>query len=608
MKKITLAVLLLASLSLYAQPVIQLQDYATGFQRPTAIRHAGDDRLFVVQQNGIIRIIDGNGQTLPTPFLNIDPRVGSSGNEQGLLGLAFHPSFPDSNYFYVNYTDNSGDSHISRFTVTANPNIADPDSEVELLFVDQPFSNHNGGDIHFGPDGYLYAGFGDGGSGGDPGNRAQNPMLFLGKILRIDVDNGSPYAIPSDNPFFGSLSVLNEIWATGLRNPWRFSFDRLTGDIWIGDVGQNNWEEVDFQPASSTGGENYGWRCYEGNATYNTSGCGPIGNYVAPVAVYDHTNNGGCSITGGYVYRGSAFPDLYGHYLYTDYCTGRIWSLTPDGQGGWDKRELLNSVNNDFSAFGEDVNGELYIAGNGSGKIYKIRELCSSFSVVAAEVTDASCFGSEDGSILLGIGSGTAPFNISWSSGSGSNLPAGVYSVTATDALGCSRVLSDIVIGQPDSIVVNLSLDGATLTADGGFVFYQWYLDDNLLPDASDAVLTATETGVYRVEVIDEDGCTGVSESVPVTINALPADLGLARVRLSPNPFRETLRLELDAQSAGPCRISILDAEGRIIQSFSENVDRRWSRRLSTSAWPDGMYWVRLEKNGRQLSYPVQKQ
>ena len=606
MNRITLAALLLASLSLRAQPIIELQDYAIGFQEPVAIRHAGDERLFIVQQNGIIRIIDGGGQPLATPFLNIDARVGSGG-ERGLLGLDFHPDYPDSNYFYVNYTNNSGHTRVSRFSGTANPNIADPDSEVILLSVNQPYSNHNGGDVHFGPDGYLYTGLGDGGSGGDPQNYSQTPTSLLGKMLRIDVTNGAPYAIPPTNPFVGSTAVANEIWALGLRNPWRFSFDRLTGDLWIGDVGQNAWEEVDFQPAASTGGENYGWRCYEGNTPYNTTGCGPVGNYIAPVAVYDHSNNGGCSITGGYVYRGSQYPDLYGHYLYTDYCTGRIWSLAPNGQGGWTKTELLNAINNDLSSFGEDVNGELYLAGLGSGKIYKIHERCSSFSI-AVEVTNASCFGSQDGSIVLGIASGTPPFSFEWSEGNGTGLAPGTYGVTATDNIGCERELNNLIVTQPDSVIVNITSDNATLTATGGFAQYQWYFQDNPVEDATNAVFVATETGNYRVEVVNANGCPGVSEAVQVTINTLPGDLGLERVKLSPNPFRETLRLELEAQTSGNCRISILDAEGRLVQSFTENIDKRWSRRISTESWPAGLYWVRLEKNDRQLSYPVQKQ
>nr|MCU0347218.1 PQQ-dependent sugar dehydrogenase [Saprospiraceae bacterium] len=229
-------------------PTPSLAVFATGFTRACDITHCGDDRLFVVEQGGRIWILDENGNKLPDPFLNIDPAVGSSGNEQGLLGLAFHPNYPATPYFYVNYTDNNGDTKVSRFEVSANnPNEADPATELLLLTFDQPFSNHNGGGVKFGPDGYLYIGSGDGGSGGDPQNNSQKRSTLLGKMLRIDVDNGSPYAVPASNPFLTDANTLDEIWALGLRNPWRFSFDRATGDLWIGDVGQDAWEEIDFQ-------------------------------------------------------------------------------------------------------------------------------------------------------------------------------------------------------------------------------------------------------------------------------------------------------------------------------------------------------------------------
>ncbi len=356
--------------------VLSLQTFASGFNDPVDIAHANDSRLFIVEQDGIIRILDENGSTLPVPFLNIDPRVGSSGNEQGLLGLAFHPDYANNGYFYVNYTNNSGDTRISRFSVTADPNVADPNSELVIYAFNQDFTNHNGGDLNFGPsDGYLYIGNGDGGSGGDPLNRAQNPLSPLGKMLRIDVDNpsgGNNYGIPPSNPFVGDPNVLDEIWAVGLRNPWRFSFDRLTHDMWIGDVGQNAREEIDFQPASSMGGENYGWRCYEGNNIYNTSGCGPIGNYVFPVV--DFTNGGGnCSVTGGMVYRGQKYPNLYGRYLYTDYCSGRFWTLQPDGMGGWTNTQLADLAFG-FVAFGENRDGEMFVANIGNGIIYRITD------------------------------------------------------------------------------------------------------------------------------------------------------------------------------------------------------------------------------------------
>lgn len=356
-----------------AQPQLELVTFATGFDEPVDIVSAGDARLFIVEKDGYIRIIE-NGQTLATPFLNIDAKINSSASERGLLGLAFHPKYAENGYFFVNYTDNSGNTKIARFRVSdTNTNTADPNSELILLEVNQPFSNHNAGDLAFGPDGYLYIPLGDGGSANDPGNRSQTRTTLLGKMLRIDVDNGNPYRIPPDNPFPDVEGIRPEIWAFGLRNPWRISFDRLTGDLWIGDVGQGNWEEINRQPADSQGGENYGWRCYEGNAAFNTSGCGDQGQYTFPVQVYSHAN-GACSVTGGFVYRGGDFPNLYGTYIYTDYCNGRIWGLKPDGQGGWINTLLLDGANFDYVAFGEDNEGELYLAGLGSGNIYRVTD------------------------------------------------------------------------------------------------------------------------------------------------------------------------------------------------------------------------------------------
>ncbi|MCB0570479.1 MAG: PQQ-dependent sugar dehydrogenase [Phaeodactylibacter sp.] len=388
MKPIILIAFLFAAFFSTAQNAIQLEVYASGFSQPVDITNAGDERLFVVEKAGYISIIDGDGHPLPQPFLDIDSRVNSVASERGLLGLAFHPDYENNGYFFVNYTNNDGDTRISRFSRSAaDPNLADPNSELILLEVDQPYSNHNAGDLNFGPDGYLYFGLGDGGLGGDPLNSGQTRMALLGKMHRIDVDNGNPYAIPPDNPFVDDDSTADEIWALGLRNPWRFSFDRLTGDMWIGDVGQDSWEEVDFQPASSAGGENYGWRCYEGLAPYNSSGCGPSSSYVSPIHVYANNNSVGCSITGGFVYRGSAFPALYGKYIYADYCSGRFWSLEPDGQGGWVNTELINTTNSEFVSFGENKAGELFVAGIGSGNIFRVRVNCAAqpIPVITAE-------------------------------------------------------------------------------------------------------------------------------------------------------------------------------------------------------------------------------
>ncbi len=362
-----------------AQPAITLQTHETGFSDPVGIAHCGDGRLFIVEQGGTISIIDGQGNKKPRPFLDITVRVNAGGNEQGLLGLAFHPDYKNNGYFFVNYIcddtlpgNSDNNTRISRFQVSAaNPDSAVASSEAVVLTIQQPYTNHNGGDLAFGVDGYLYIPMGDGGNGGDPQNRAQSKQSLLGKILRIDVDT-VPYRIPPDNPFINDPNAADEIWALGLRNPWQFSFDRLTHDMWVGDVGQGDREEVNFQQAGSIGGENYGWRCYEGNLTYNTSGCGAVSNYVFPV--FDYENNSlGCSVVGGYVYRGCQYPAMYGYYIFCDYCSGRFWSIH-DSSGTWITDFLFDSNNFRYSAFGEDSAGELYVAGLGNGVIYKVTE------------------------------------------------------------------------------------------------------------------------------------------------------------------------------------------------------------------------------------------
>lgn len=357
-----------------------------GLNQPTNITHAGDSRLFVTEKVGRIQIVQNNA-LLPTPFLDITTRVdaGDGTVETGLLGLAFHPNYTTNGYFYLNYNV-SGPlrTRISRFTVSAgNANVADPNSELVLMEFSQPFNNHNGGQLQFGAGGYLYIAAGDGGSSGDPNNYGQNNGVLLGKILRIDVNattgNGpdcdtsgsTNYRIPAGNPLAnGDGGACDEIWATGLRNPWRFSFDRLTGDLWIGDVGQNRFEEIDFAPAASTGGENYGWRCYEGNTAYNTTGCQPAGSYTAPIHVYNRTQ-GDCSVTGGYVYRGSAYPNLNGHYFFSDFCNKSIRSIS--GAPGNVVVTAWNTTGGGSSpiTFGQDQNGELYI-GYFSGEIYQL--------------------------------------------------------------------------------------------------------------------------------------------------------------------------------------------------------------------------------------------
>jgi glucose/arabinose dehydrogenase len=350
-------------------PKIALVPRFSGLAAPVGVTHAGDNtgKLYVVERAGRIRLID-NGTLLPTPFLDISTSV-LSGGEQGLLGLAFPPGYATTGRFYVNYTRvPDGNTVIARYQRTANPNVADPASDNILLTIPQPFANHNGGQLAFGPDGFLYIGLGDGGSGGDPQNNAQNDNSLLGKILRIDVESGvSPYAIPPTNPFVSTAGARGEIWAIGLRNPWRFSFDRLTGDLYIADVGQSSFEEVNFQPATSPGGENYGWRIMEGSHCFGDPACSSAG-LILPVAEYDHGQ--GCSITGGFVYRGQAYPRIQGVYIYADFCSGRFWGLKNDNTV-W-RNELLLAEPHSISSFGEDEAGNLYATDLGAGIVYEI--------------------------------------------------------------------------------------------------------------------------------------------------------------------------------------------------------------------------------------------
>ena len=368
---------------------LTLSVVANGLTKPIGVYNAGprDGRLFVIEQPGRIKIVRPDGSVLPTPFLDITDRVDSNGNEKGLLGAAFHPDFATTRLFYVNYTTSSGGAlrtRISRFTVTADPNVADPKSEQVLFTVGQPFPNHNAGDLHFGPDGLLYIPLGDGGSGGDPGNNAQTTTTLLGKISRIDVDSraGGPadckgegtggYTIPPTNPFIdGPGNACDEIWAVGLRNPWRSSFDRLTGDLFFADVGQEKWEEIDRHAANDPGGQNYGWRCYEGTHAYKTDGCGPSDHYAAPIFEYGHGD--GCAVIGGYVYRGAASPAMAGRYLLTDYCSGNFWDLAPDGAGGWRATKHANLATAGFVSFGEDAAGELYVTNINNRTLYRVQ-------------------------------------------------------------------------------------------------------------------------------------------------------------------------------------------------------------------------------------------
>ncbi len=410
-----------------------------GLSNATSITHAGDGsgRLFVTEQVGRILIYDGQS-LLSTPFLDIRERV-RAGGERGLLSVAFHPSYASNGYLFANYTNVSGATVVSRFKVSSDPNLADAGSETIFLRAAQPRRNHNGGQIHFGPDGYLYIGMGDGGGAGDPGNLAQDLSTVLGKMLRVDIDQGVPAIAPASNPFLATANARPEIWASGLRNPWRFSFDRLTGDMFIADVGQNAVEEVSFQAAGSKGGENYGWRLMEGSRCFNpAAGCNGDGSLVLPILEYSNADgNCGGSVTGGYRYRGSRHPQLSGTYFFADYCTGDFFAAYEEN-GAWTllgPRETAIS----FRTFGEGEGGEIYFAD--SGVVYRIDAPRPPPQFSEGRVVNSATFQ---------LGSGLAPGSLATAFGVGlATTTAAAYGYPLPNELGGGSMRFNDAIDVP---------------------------------------------------------------------------------------------------------------------------------------------------------------
>ena len=524
------------NVQLSAQVKLDFRPFATGLDNPVDIVNAGDDRLFVVQQRGLIRILDLEGNVSGTPFLDLSGVVSQSGSETGLLGLAFHPEYHENGHFFVNYTRASdGNTVVSRFSADENnPDMANRESEIQLLIVEQPYSNHNGGQLLFGPDGYLYIALGDGGSGGDPNNYAQNRSTFLGKMLRIDVDveDETGYGIPPDNPFVDDETALGEIWAWGLRNPWRNSFDRLTGDFWIADVGQKSREEINFQPAGSTGGENYGWRCYEGNQSYNQSDCQDAENYIFPVFDYAHQGSG-CtgSVTGGYVYRGALFNEMFGVYIFADYCTGNVYTISQTTVG-FEGARLTNINERGISTFGEDRYGELYLAPKNAGKIYKVTET------------------------------------------------------------GDCKPVAKILAGDTTLVLV----PGSSISIEALFhpiLQYEWRKNDEPVTDGNQYELEITEEGIYSVHVTNpENGCSNIS--APVEVKARPTIVALkalSHVKVFPNPVKNMLFIE-GLPATGKTSISLVDTKGSAVKTL--DVSEQNSIRISTRELTSGIYLLRV--------------
>ncbi len=540
--------LLAISTTLYSQIELTLEQYTAGLSSPVGVYNTGDvddDRIFVLERSGRIRIVDGSGALQSSAFLNIDPIVAQTGgsSEQGLLGMAFHPDYANNGFFYVHYSDNSGDGQISRFSVDdTDPNLADGASEFKIIKIDQPYGNHNGGEIQFGPDGYLYIGMGDGGAFDDPENRSQNPQELLGKMLRIDVDNGAPYSIPGDNPFVGDATTKDEIWAIGLRNPWRFSFDRMTGDMWIGDVGQNQAEEIDFEPAGSAGGLNYGWRCYEANDLYLTGGCGNASEYTAPaVEIPQGGFSGPCSITGGYVYRGVEYTDIHGKYIYGDYCSGDIWAITNNGAGGFTNENLDKINNSAWSSFGEDSQGRLYIVSLTGGRIYKVTTAKESLKPVIA--------------------------------------------------LSASNVLES----TPG--------DFAPYTA------YQWYLDGQEVAGASSENYTPIANGTYQLQVTTTPGGKLWSNTQEVTITSINSpQLPENNLIVNPNPFTNSIQVDIEIEKIAVMELTLFSIDGKKLRSWTKENVNLWNEEIALSDLAAGVYQLELQADGKLVSKKIVKQ
>lgn len=595
-----------------AHPKINLQVVPSpGFNSPVDIANAGDSRLFIVERTGYIRILNTDGTS--SLFMDIDSKVKSSGSEQGLLGLAFDPNYAVNGYFYVNYTNNTavGNTVIARYTRNAvNPNIADVASEVIIISWTQPYTNHNGGNLEFGPDGYLYIGTGDGGSGGDPGNRAQDITdQKLGKMLRINVSS-LPYTNPADNPFVG-ITGDDEIWQYGLRNPWRFSFDRQTGDLWIGDVGQGAWEEVDFLAAGSAGGQNWGWRCYEGNAVYDGTGCGVIGNYDFPIYVYDHSfGAGGYALTGGYVYRGTQFPGMVGYYIFCDYVSGNWWTTKSNGVGGW-TTVLEPYDKDDISTYGEGFDGEIYCASLSAGIIYHVVDDCGAFDL-STSVTDAN-YGLNNGAIDLTVIGGTSPYSYSWSNLATtqdiSGLAAGTYTVFASDAAGCvtseSATVASVCGALPSITITSLTSTSVSLDwIDEGISSYKvqyrpsaggaW---TNLMTPTSNITITGLIPGTSYKSKVNYTCPGGMKFSKSKNFSTSPRLASVEEIitpEIVPNPGAGIFNiLNLDENTL----ITIYDLTGNVVGQFSGLINTT----LDLSNYPDGMYFVQFIKENTQL-------
>lgn len=612
-RRLLLSVVVIISVHIYGFSQVQLLPFSTGFLSPVDVRNCGDDRLFVVDQPGRIYIVDTNGVRNTVPFLDISTIV-SYGGERGLLGLAFAPDYLTTGYFYVNYTARpQGRTHISRFRVSAaDPDQADPASEEILMDIYQPYTNHNGGCIAFSPDnGYLYIGMGDGGSGGDPGNRAQNKDTLLGKMLRIAVTSGAPgYTIPDENPFAIQPTLGRpEIWSVGMRNPWRFSFDRLNGDLYIADVGQGVSEEIDFEPVGQQQYRNYGWRCYEGTYTYNTNGCAPASTFTPPVWEYTHSG-GNCSVTGGYVYRGAKYADIFGKYFFTDYCVNQIRTLEKNGSS-FTHTNLGVLASGSYTSFGEDKWGELYATDVINGRVMKFSSVaCNPVAAINGGDLD-SVFTCGQQGVLLRTPAGKN-FQYNWTL---AGMPYfhnydtltvqgdGEVILSVIDPSGCTASDTIYVKSNPLPQISFSGLDSLYCINDSAVVLFPQPLGgvfsgDGITGITFDPLLADSGLHVINYTYSDINGCSNsVNQTtyVDYCLNVTASDL-LELVMVYPNPAGESFKVTLPANREQTVYISLFDISGKSVLTESVQIaPGNYTYPVSLDGISSGMYSVRIQ-------------
>jgi glucose/arabinose dehydrogenase len=574
MKNLLLSICLIF-LAKFSFTQISLVDFSTGYTSPVDIKNCGDDRLFIVEQPGQISICDTDGVRRSAVFLNISDRV-QYGGEQGLLGLAFPPDYDSSHCFYVDYTRKpDGRTRISRFhLMPGNNDKADSLSEEILLTIYQPYSNHNGGHVAFGPDGYLYIGMGDGGSGGDPGNRAQNSDSLLGKILRLDVNPSVPtYNIPPTNVFASDTTLGRaEIWALGVRNPWRWNFDRTTGDMWIADVGQNAVEEIDFIPAGSPSGLNFGWRCWEGMSPYSTStGCLPLINYALPVFAYNHTPGGYCSISGGYIYRGAKYQDLYGKYFFADYCNSQIQYLS-DSSAPFTRTNLGLLGATSVTTFGEDKNGELYLSSNAN----KIMKIISSDCAPVATINTGRDTVTDCGNLVAQL---EVPFDSthSYEWNDGANIVSTTATYTATAPATYHVTVSKQGCMSTDSVVVQF-IQPVTFTGLDTMICV-YHSPITLVPSIPGGTFSGpgifgtiffpTQVGVGTYDIVysySNGNCLMIdTQTVVVDQCAGIPEPWVSTLKIIPNPSSGNFNVSAFTYTVREVEIKITDIAGRLV-------------------------------------------